>query len=492
MAEERRPVPIESAELSPEWEDPEILYQRGMSAYRQRNWEAALVAFTRLKEVDPTWQGVDALIDEVHWFMQLEAIEPGKRAQALTRERPSERDWRRFWPGLLLLGIAGIIMVASLLGWAPSFGNRELEARKQALYEQGYTALAAGDYEEAIRSFEELQALAPDEDAVKVALRQARRLYDLAQRYQRAQEAIQREDWQTAAQELEAILAIDSGYKDAAELAVYVSRQQRLYAHFQKGKELFDQGRWADAAAEFEQIQRLDRDFRADVVAEYLFNAYLNEGTRLVKEEGDRPESIRLALQYLGSALTIHPQNKQASESRLLAGIYLDGLLAYLNQDWETASRRLQQVVDTTPEYAGGKALLFLFDALMHEGQRLVDEGDYETALAYFKRAAKLPHPDAKQAQAQVDRLLAALAPVPTPTSTPTPTMPPLPTATPTPLPTNTPTPTPTATATPTATPTFTPTPRPWVPPPPPPPPPTPTPTWTPVPTPTPTWTPER
>ncbi len=485
MTEDRRPEPTASTDPTTEHGDPETLYQQGMSAYRRRDWETALAAFTRLKEVDPTWQGVDALIDEVHWFMQLEAIEPGRRAQSLERQQ-GRRVGRHLWLSALLLLIAIVMMIASWLGWVPSFGNKELEERKQALYEQGYTALAAGDYEEAIRSFEELERLAPNEDAVKVALRQARRLYTLSQRYQRAKEAIEQEDWATAAQELDAILAIDSTYKDAAELAVYVSRQQRLYAHFQKGKELFDQGKWAAAAAEFERIQQLDRNFRPDVVAEYLFNAYLNEGMRLIKEEGDKPESVRLALQYLGSALSIHPRNKQASEQRALAGLYLDGLLAYMNEDWETAARRLDQVVKASPDYASGKALQYLFTALMHAGEAQVQAGDYEAALTYFRRAAQLPLPDAPKAQAQVDRLLAALAPAPTPTSTPTPTMPPLPTATPTPQPTATPTWTPTAT--PTFTPTSTPTPLP----PPPPPPPTPTPTWTPKPTPTFTPTPER
>jgi len=478
MAEDNRPSTANEPTLSPEWNDPELLYQRGMSAYRQRNWEAALAAFTRLKEVDPTWQGVDALIDEVHWFMQLEAIEPGQRARAFIQEqRPSRRH---LWISGGLMLIALIVIVAALMGWTPSFGNKKLEARKQALYEQGYTALAAGDYEEAIRSFEELQALAPNADAVKVALRQAQRLQELAQRYQRAQEAIDKEDWNTAAEELEAILAIDPSYKDAAELSVYVSRQQRLAAHFAKGKELFDQGHWAEAAAEFEQLQRLDREYRADVVTEYLFNAYLNEGTRLVKEEGDRPESIRLALQYLGAALSIHPRNKQAAEQRRLAALYLDGLLAYIGQDWSTAARRLSQVVAIESDYAGGRASTYLFDALMHQGDALVKAGDYQAALAVFEQAAALPHPDADEARAQVERLKAALAPVPTPTATPTPTIPPLPTATPTPLPTATPT----ALPTPTWTPRPTPTPLP------PPPPPTATPT--PVPTPTFTPTPER
>ena len=485
MAEEYRPEPTPPSDVTTEQGDPEALYQQGMSAYRRRDWETALAFFTRLKEVDPTWQGVDALIDEVHWFMQLEAIEPGRRARSLDQQQ-GRRIGRHVWLSGLLLLIAVAMMIASWLGWVPSFGNKALEERKQALYEQGYTALAAGDYEEAIRSFEELERLAPNEDAVKVALRQARRLYDLSQRYQRAKEAIEREDWATAARELDAILAIDSTYKDATELAVYVSRQQRLYAHFQKGKELFDQGKWAEAAAEFERIQQLDRDFRPDVVAEYLFNAYLNEGVRLIKEEGDKPESVRLALQYLGAALSIHPRNKQASNQRLLAGLYLDGLLAYLNEDWETAIRRLSQVVETSPDYASGKAMQYLFTALMRAGETQVQAGDYEAALTYFRQAAQLPLPDASKAQAQVDRLLAALAPVPTPTSTPTPTMPPLPTATPTPPPT--PTPTWTPTWTPTSTPTNTPTPLP----PPPPPPPTPTPTWTPKPTPTFTPTPER
>ena len=190
MTDAQRPPALENAELAPEWNDPEVLYQRGMSAYRQRNWEAALAAFTRLKEVDPTWQGVDALIDEVHWFMQLEAIEPGRRAQALAEEmrrhqgRP--RSWWTWIPVLVLGTLTIIIIAAVVLGWVPTFGDQELATRKQALYEQGYTALAAGDYEEAIQAFEELVRLSPGEDAVKVALRQPRRLQELATRYRNA------------------------------------------------------------------------------------------------------------------------------------------------------------------------------------------------------------------------------------------------------------------------------------------------------------------
>jgi len=498
--------PIANSDLSPEWDNPEILYQRGMSAYRQRNWEAALAAFTRLKRVDPTWQGVDALIEEVDWFMQLEAIEPGQRAQAVAQDRlrlgaRTDTSHRSLWVGGFFFLVAIGVVVAALLGWTPAFQNRDVEAQKRTLYEQGYAALAAGDYEAAIGSFEELERLAPDEDAVKVALKQARRLHELATRYRRAQDAITQEDWKVAAQELEAILAIDPAYENAGELLVNVRRQQRLALHFEAGKQLLDQGRWAEAASELEQVQRLDREYRHDVVAEYLFSAYLNEGKRLMEEEGDRPESVRLARQYFDEARSIRPRNQQAYEQRFLVGLYLDGLLAYISEDWEKAARYLQQVLNIAPDYAGERAMTYLFQALMAQGQAYLGEGDYRAALPYFEQAAKLPVPGAEEAQTQVDQLRIALAP-PSPTGTPTatPTATPLPTATATPLATETPTPTvtPTLTVTPTPvapTPTPvppTPTPRP-KPPTPTPRPKPPTPTATPKPaTPTPTFTPER
>ena len=51
--------------------DPaEALYYEGMAAYQHRTWEQALDRFSRLKELQPTRPGLDALLDEVRWFLQ--------------------------------------------------------------------------------------------------------------------------------------------------------------------------------------------------------------------------------------------------------------------------------------------------------------------------------------------------------------------------------------------------------------------------------------
>ena len=58
----------------------EALYYEGMAAYQHRRWQEALDRFTRLKELQPARPGLDALLEEVRWFLQLQAAAPANGA----------------------------------------------------------------------------------------------------------------------------------------------------------------------------------------------------------------------------------------------------------------------------------------------------------------------------------------------------------------------------------------------------------------------------
>jgi len=471
-------IPTETASSATEPRvDPETLYQQSMAHYQHREWEAALECFTRLRELQPERQGIEALLDEVSWFLQLDAVggeapgDPGKLETPRARERP-----RRRW--LLWLGVTlGILLLVSFYflqcNGFDLLGGQRLQTRVQELRNRAEARLAVGNYEGAIESFEELVALVPDDQGSQMGLARAQRLRDLAEQYAQAKAAIENRAWDEAHAYLRDILAIDATYADAQELLDFVERQQRLLVLYDEGVQRYNLADWWAAIEKFEEIRSLAPSYRTEAIQEYLFISYLSDGQAQLTDDGDSLDAVRLAAQRFGSALSIHPKNKQASDGRRLVSLYLEGLIAYQRQDWQQALTWLEAVHEVRPDYAGGYLALLLCEAYLRLGDLQRDNSNYQAALEYYQAALALENVDCSEAEAGEQAVLLALAtPTPTSTATATPTPTPLPTATPTSTSTPLPTSTPTATAPPTLTPTQTP-------------PPPPPPTDTPVPTPT-------
>lgn len=477
-------IPVETTSPTSEPTlDPEALYQQGMAHYQRGEWEAALGCFTRLRELQPERQGVEALLDELSWFLQLEAVggEPAVAPGVVEPPRGEKRSRR--WLVWLLLPLTILLLVGFYFLQGNGFyllESQRLQAQVEKLRNRGEARLAVGDYEGAIEAFQELVTLLPDDQGAQMGLAHAQRLRDLAEQYARAKAAIEEEAWEEAHSRLKAILAVDAAYADARKLLAFVERQQRLSALYDEGVRRYDLADWQGALEKFEGIRALDPSYRAEAILEYLFICYLNDGRAQLATAGDSLDAVRLAAQRFGSGLSIRPKNEQADEERQLVALYLEGLTAYQRQDWPQALTWLEAVYKVRPDYAGGILAELLCTVYLRMGDRQRDGSNYETALAYYRAALALEGVDCSDAEAGEQAVLLALAtPTPTPTTTATPTSTPSPTATPT----TTPTPVPTNTPTPTVPPTPTPTQPP--PPSPPPPPPTDTPvppTDTPVP----------
>ena len=63
-----------------------------MAHYQRREWQEALDYFQQLKEVEPNWTGLDSLIDEASWFLQLESVE-ARPGQAPAEESSDVGTW---------------------------------------------------------------------------------------------------------------------------------------------------------------------------------------------------------------------------------------------------------------------------------------------------------------------------------------------------------------------------------------------------------------
>ncbi len=443
------------------------LYSQGMEHYQRREWRQALDYFTRLKKLQPTRQGLDELLDEVQWFIELEAMEqmpagsptlhPVPPAPTLAPVTPSRR---RYW----LIGLAALLVILLAIFFVPGgLRDRFFNGRSQEmanLYNQGTALLSAGDYDGAIASFEALLKLAPDNAEAQAARDRALQLRRLAQLYAQAKAAVAGERWEEAGTLLDQLLAADPNYSpDAQTLAATVTRQRTLLEYYNAGQRYYDQGQCSDALEQFQQVRALDPTYRTEGVQEYLFNCYLTEGRTRINQAGTSEDNIRQAIERFGSALSLRPRNVQATEERELASYYLDGVRFYNSGDWKQAEDPLQRVYDVRSDYGGGQVAQLLYLIYLRRADQSMAAGDYSAALATYQRALALEVNDTKTAEAGVAAARQALA-TPTPTSTPTST----PTATATLRPTRTPTsppPTSTPTDTPLPPPTSTPEPPP-------------------------------
>ncbi len=468
----------EPEEVVSEAEFAENLYAEGMAYYQQRQWRQALAAFSRLQELQPQRPGIAALLDEINWFIELEEMDSGQTQSQTSPAAATRLRWLPWVISLIILVTAAVVIVLVAGDRLFGFPGRQPDPGLVELYNEGQSQLAIGNYDGAIAAFESILERDPNDIAAQTGLKQARLLKEMAERYKAAQEAIEAEDWDTARDNLEAIVAQYPTYEDANQLLDFVRRQQELDSLFNQAVAAYNANQWAEAISMFQGIQAKDETFRPDAVKESLFISYLEEGERLIEEQGNHPDSVRQALQHFNAALTIHPDNQRASQNRKLANHYLSALLAIDRADWRQAVGNLESIYAIEPAYAGGLAACYLYQGYLSLAKEDVDKEKYVTALRWINKALAVDQSCEKPQDALIlrDAILLALA---TPTPTPTPTATPTPTNTPTPTPTLTPTPLP-----PTPTPTATPTPPPPTPTPPPPPTPTPPPPPTPTPTP--------
>ncbi len=424
--------------------DPaEALYYEGMAAYQHRNWDGALERFGRLKELQPNRPGLDALLDEVRWFLQLQSTAPGAGGRAVPqsaglpageapRREPAQPPRPKWQTGALialaLIGVLALVLIASdaRLPWINA-----ADRGTQELYNRGQARLAVGDYEGAQAAFSEVLKIKPNDPEASQGLSRAERQQTLAQGYAAAETALAEDDWETAAAELAKVLAVDPTYRDAQKKADFVAQRRRLAAIYADGGRLYDLGRWEEAIAQFAKIQELDSTYRREEVNAFLFVCYLNAGQGLIDTADAKVAPVQRAIEYFSSALAIQPRNRPAADARRLGSLYLDAARGLASGNSAEAQARLEALLTEAPTYANGQAAKQLYALLLKRAEVAVQTGDIPSAVRFYQSAQGSLVPD-HTAAIQGEATARAI----TPTPTPRPTSPPRPTA-----PSSTPTP---------------------------------------------------
>ncbi len=408
-----------SAAASSQGLPAEALYEQGMAHYQRREWQEALDYFQQLKEVEPSWTGLDSLIDEASWFLQLESVEarpgqaPPRRATSSGRGRSAVR-----WLLPLAVGLALVALLAWWQGWIPGIGNR---LEREVLFNRGQASLAAGDYETANEAFTELARLSPGDPAAEQGLERASRLEQLARDYQEAESATAAEDWETAEAKLQAVLAIDATYDDAAGRLAFVRRQREASTLFEAGVAAYDAGESKEAVELLERLSEMDPEYQHDAVRELLFILYIRDGQTLLTMPNASADLIRQAIGRFGQALSLRPYNVQALEESRLASQYLEVNKALDRKDLSQAEALLGAIVQARPSYAGRQAAAQYYELLVRRGDVARTQGDLDAATAAYQAALSWAVKDSSGAITGLAVLEASWTATPAPAALPTP-----------------------------------------------------------------------
>jgi len=414
--------------------DAEALYARGMAHYRRREWQRAMEYFVRLKALEPNRPGIDALLDELDWFIQLQAMGPeGQSAEAdaiagrpsaepdvreVVAPRPKAKPAVRRFKWRWLLWPLALIAVAAVAFWVIQYQQPD---PIDALYNRAQARMSVGDYEGAIRIYEEILERDPSHRNAQFGLEKARRQSNLGLLYQNAKTYIANEQWDLASAELKKILEIDSSYMDASVLAQTVERRKSVSDLYKEGQAYFRGSEWGMAIDRLERARSMDSTYNERELRAMLFDAYENEAKRLLDDLGSQAADIRRAIQHLSSALTLQPQNQNIADIKRDAEAYLAGILAYGNGEFDLAVARFKNLYDSKNEYVIRNAAEWLYDTYIARGDIYRDGGRYTEALAQYRLAQALVGVNTETANQRVEEIFTQYAtPTPTVTSTPT------------------------------------------------------------------------
>ncbi len=154
---------------------------------------------------------------------------------------------------------------------------------------------------------------------------------------------------------------------------------------FNEARALIAQKEWGDAITRLEQLRTLKSDYRANQVADLLYQAYVGGG-RAAVEAGQ----IELARGRFESALTIR-RDPEVVRQRDLAVLYLEGQQA-VGYNWQTAIKNFLALYQQDPNYDDVKRRLFeayvnYADAAAKQNSPCLAERDYTNALNLFADA---------------------------------------------------------------------------------------------------------
>jgi len=307
----------------------ETFYRQGLNQQREQKLEEALTSFDLALVWDPTYDEAARADSETqgmfddreagqHLAAGIARYQQGELIGAITefgRALDSKPDYQsaKEW----LKNASEALLKARPGGGVLQGGKAEQIDRH---LQQGLTFLTGKEYRRAIEEWQQILALDPKHAGAKAYIAQARTQQQQAvgDLLQRAERNTAQGRWSSALGQVNQALVLDPGdtTAQAKKQQIATALNNLSSSHANNGIELYNQGKFGPAAAELKLALSFNKDNKD--AAEYLKKV----GSKMVKVRGQD-----------------------------INDLYLKGINAYTQEDYEQAVAYWQQVVEIDPGY---------------------------------------------------------------------------------------------------------------------------------------------
>lgn len=377
----------------------------------------------------------------------VQTVETAARRQAKTTLLKNSKR------ALIILGIiaviAGLIMGTYFLITTNLQRQKELRTDSQieTLGTQVDNLLSLGQPEKAKELIQTMKSIDPENPRVIALSAKVEEVLKINSRYIAAQEKLSAGDYQQALDEFNQIEAEYPAYRDVQLLIEQASNQIQIIQSTNDATAAYNENRWQDAINGFENVLMLDpansdSDLQFMLLNSYLHRIiqmldnpnttvddinqaeiyyqkaiamipqsrlYLNERENLQKISSDLLElkytqsaysmindptqtlaTVATAVNYLKKASNLDPNNSVLQSDLNKITLYQAGLQYYLEMNWPSAIDPLANLVSIDENYAGGLAKQLLYEAYVSRGLQYYRVGLYIDARTQFESAETL------------------------------------------------------------------------------------------------------
>jgi tetratricopeptide (TPR) repeat protein len=360
-----------------------------------------------------------------------------------------------------LVGIITIILVffassVLFLKNTSQDNSQDVNSQASSLYLQADQLLLGGQPGPASEIVEKIKTLYPKYENLPELIERTDALLAFEAKYQEAVSLINQGEQAKAKIQLNELESEKPGMWDIPQLIAAIEKDNQIASYRKAGESAYQKEEWDKVILAYENAMLLDQTLNDPLMVEQLLSAYLNRIITMLQSESNAIEDIEMAEQYYRKAAALIPQNKgfvnqrgnlQEVSSNLLetkytqiakanladknqtyssiskaitylskalnlnpknaalqtdlanAQVYQVAFKNFVDMDWSQAVAKLEIVVATDKNFAGGNASILLYEAYYALGKQYFNAGIYLDARKYLEQAEILAWSDGENLQ---------------------------------------------------------------------------------------------
>jgi hypothetical protein len=346
-------------------------YQQALHFFHLGQWQEAITAIEGLRLRYPGDPRLERMLQDARFKANLDA-------QATVREK----RWIIPWRAILLRMFMVVVVVAmvaigfSVIQWRvlPMISAMQVERQQTILLGEAQSLLKASDLGAAEQKYLFILEKYPDLEAAQTGLATVKHEQELFSLYSEAVAAEQAGEDEEALKLYSQLQIASPNYRDAGTRILGIRHRGDLAVLYDRAVTLEALGLEPEAIDALFQIQSLDVNYQQDQVRELLHALNLKQGQRIINATPAEPSRVAQALDYFDAALEQQPNDAATLTEKRLAVGFINGRDAYNAQNWIESASRLRTVFNERNNYLDGTVANLLYQALVNLGDQLVND----------------------------------------------------------------------------------------------------------------------